>query len=150
MNKFSKEVIEKIHSMRNLNLLSLMLIALISLSCVTQEYKWKEIKEFKFYGGNNPIEKKDSMYVLADVDIVTELLTKSNKSEGCFPKGAQNYATILFNDSRIITIQILPGLPAPIRVINGDLFDDDWFDFDDEIARKWIEYIRSLEEELNK
>ncbi len=58
------------------------------------------------------------------------------KSEGYFPKGAQNYATIIFNDSKQITIQILPGLPSPIRVVENKLFDDDWFEFDNDAAVK--------------
>ena len=139
--------------MRNLNLLSLLFVAIIATSCTaqdSQQYDWTEIKEFKFFGRNNPIEKSDSDFILADVDVVTELLTNSNKSEGYFPKGAQNYAVIVFNDSQIITIQILPGLPAPIRVIKGNLLDDDWFNFDEKTAMKWLEYIQLLSEQLDK
>lgn len=84
----------------------------------------------------------------ADLKIVKELLSNSKKSEGYFPKGGQNYATIVFNDSRNITIQILPGLPAPFRVIEGKLFDDDWFEFDEKIAIKWLEYIYQLNNQL--
>ena len=139
--------------MRNLNLLSVVFIVIIHLSCtsqVLQKYNWNEIKEFKFYGRNNPLEKKDSAYIIADVKTISEFLNKSKKSNEFFPKGAQNYANIIFNDSRAIIIQILPGLPAPIRVIEGELFDDVWFKFNEKIAMKWLEYIHQLNEELSK
>ena len=139
--------------MRKLNLISILFVSLLSVSCVAQDsqkYNWSEIKEFKFYGRNNPLNNIDSNYVDADIEIISEILVQSRKSEGYFPKGAQNYASIIFNDSKTITIQILPGLPGPIRVVEGKLFDDDWFEFDDEMAQKWLAYIRQLNEQLNK
>lgn len=139
--------------MRNLNLLLLLLISLLSFACSTsssQKYDWREIKEFKFYGRNNPINQKDSFYVLADVSMITKLFKNLKKSEGYLPKGAQNYATILFSDSTEITIQILPGSPSPIRVIEGKIFEDDWFEFDDKTALRWIEYLDELRKELTE
>ncbi|MDD2981899.1 MAG: hypothetical protein PHQ74_00790 [Crocinitomicaceae bacterium] len=137
--------------MRKLNLLLLLLISLFSFAFSAsrpQKYDWSEIKEFKFYGNNDPINQQDVCYVLADVSEITEMFKNLKKSEGYLPKGAQNYATILFSDSSEITIQILPGLPSPIRVIEGKIFEDDWFEFDNNTAMKWIRCMEELKEEL--
>ncbi len=59
-----------------------------------------------------------------------------------------NFANIIFTDSRAITLQILLRLPALIKVIAGKLFHDDWLVFNDIIAMKWLEYIRIINDRL--
>jgi len=132
--------------------MSVLFIVLMNVSFSAQnsiQYDWDGIKEFRFYGRNNPIAKKETHYILADNHKISELLNHTLKSEGYFPKGIQNYAIIIFNDSKQIIIQILPGLPSPIRAVENELFDDDWFEFDNDSAMKWIKYINELNELLN-
>ena len=115
-------------------------------------FDWSKIAEVKFYGHNNPLDKKKCIFVFANVLKIKNLIFKTTKSQGYFPKGAQNFAKIKFENKKEITIQILPGLPAPIRIIKNrkKIFEDTWFIFDDETAIKWLDYINELKIELNK
>lgn len=113
------------------------------------KYSWDNIVEFKFYSFEDPAKNPNAEFVLADVEKIKELLSNSKKSESYLPKGAQQFASITFSDKKTITIQILSGLPAPIRIIQKNLLEDDWYKFkDDQTGLLWLKYINELSEKV--
>jgi len=116
----------------------------------TNGYDWTKIKEFKFYGFENPNGKKDAKYILADADKIKSILINSKKSDGFLPKGASRFATITFDNKKKITIQIIAGGHLPFRVIKKELFTDPWFDFEKTKAAEWTNYISELTEKIKK
>lgn len=114
----------------------------------TNKYDWTSIKEFKFYGFVNPKDSITSKYVIADIDKIKKIFSGSKKSNGFLPKGASRFATITFENKKTITIQIIPGGHSPFRVIKKDILKDDWYDFDDNSATEWTNYLGNLADKL--
>ncbi len=116
----------------------------------TGDYNWAKMKEFRFYGFVNPNDEKDAKYILADVDKIKSIFSNLKKSDGFLPKGASRFATITFDNKKKITIQIITGGHLPFRIIKKDIWADRWFDFDDNTAADWTNYIRELTEKMGK
>jgi len=114
------------------------------------DYDWTKIKEFKFYGFNNPNDKKDSKYLLADESKIESIFKNLKKSDGFVPKGASRFVTIIFDNKKQLTIQIISGGNLPFRVIKNNNWTDEWYSFGDITALEWVNYINKLTEEIAK
>lgn len=122
----------------------------VKIETKTGGYDWTKIKEFKFYGFENPNDVKNASYILADTDKIKSILLNVKRSEGFLPKGATRFATITFDNKKQITIQLISGRHLPFRVIKKNLLTDKWFDFDDKSAASWTNYINELIVQMEK
>ena len=124
------------------------LITLTSFQNATKKtgYDWTKIKEFKFYGYNDPSLTKDAKYILADTDKIKKIFLNLKKSDGFLPKGGNRFAKIIFDNKKEISIQIIGG--GPFRVIKKDIFSDKWFDFENNTRIEWSAYIKDLTNEI--
>jgi hypothetical protein len=121
------------------------LIVLISCKTLSDEPDWSTINEFKYYGFTNPTEnKKFEKFILADIVKIKKLFVHLKKSNGYIPKGASRYAKISFDNNNVIIIQIIAGGQLPFRIINKDIFKDNWFELDEIYGQEWKNYIDNL------
>lgn len=131
-----------------------LLIILIGLSSFLikskpTEFNWQNIKEFKFYGFENPLKNENVEFIIADIEKVNHLFLKVNKTDPYFPKGANRFATVTFNDNTIINIQIIAGGEFIFRIIEKDLFNDRWYE-DKNVDKIGQDYLSEITDKLKK
>ena len=105
----------------------------------------KEIKEFKFYGFENPSKNSDAIFIPADTEKINQLFANLEPSDPYFPKGASRYATITFIDNKTITIQIIPGGNVRFRIVEKGVLKDKWYQLNSSTSKEWYNYLEVLQ-----
>lgn len=131
--------------------LAIILIGLSSfrISDKSIKYNWQKIKEFKFHGFEDPSKNENEEFIIADIEKIKNLFLHVKGTKAYFPKGANRFATITFEDNTKIVIQIIAGGDLIFRVIKNDLLNDDWYNLNEKNSIG-VKYLEELTEKLQK